>query len=425
MDGQVLGFWAFGIASDHLDDRKLVSVGRFARDISELLYQRQQVREADSLDRRRWLDYLTLQGGRSLARDLKAALGVTTKRLRVIEDLFQRSKSGYLLYDAFGQLLLDNPPAAHLCQELGLQAYDLNYTDTLSYLSGLDLEAAKTCLQRVVLDGESVSLPLNSRGRKDLAATLTVTAIAGDDPAHGEVIAPAESSSLTLSGVFIEIRPSDGSSDQLPLPPWLDQVFAQQGQLLQRLTQKLTGSQSELAVAPEIANASTLAAHAHRYLHAIESGVLGDSDVAPFDQILDASISNQDKLIRQKRLIIEPRLPACQVLALVPSGQLTKLLDDLLNIAVDDAKRGSTLQIIQQENWPWLHLSICSDGIGIPARRLDDLMTAQTSIDRGSSLPRCKAIAEQAGGTLAIASEVGRGTSFDLRLPAVPVAGDG
>lgn len=425
MDGRVLGFWAFGIASDYLDARKLVSVGRFARDISELLYQRQQVREADELDRRRWLDYLTLQGGRSLARDLKAALGVTTKRLRVIEDLFQRSKSGYLLYDAFGQLLLDNPPAAHLCQELGLQAYDLNYTDTLSYLSGLDLEAAKNCLQRVVLDGESVSLPLNSQERKDLEGTLTVTAIAGDDSEHSEVIETAENSSLTLSGVFIEIRPRGGNSEQLPLPSWLDQVFAQQEQLLQRLTHKLTHLQSDHAVAPELATASSLAAHAHSYLRAIESGVLGGGEVAPFDQILIAAISNQDKLIRRKRLTVEPNLPACRVLALVPFGQLTKLLDDLLNIAVDDAKRGSTIRILQRENWPTLHVSICSDGIGIPVRRLDELLSAQTSVDRGSSLPRCKAIVEQAGGTLTIASEVGQGTSFDLRLPAVPAAGDG
>jgi len=66
-------------------------------------------------------------------------------------------------------------------------------------------------------------------------------------------------------------------------------------------------------------------------------------------------------------------------------------------------------------------VAVADTGCGIPADRLpkifDDFVTTKRR-GLGLGLAISKKIVEQLGGTIAVASEVGRGTTFTLEFPA-------
>ena len=126
------------------------------------------------------------------------------------------------------------------------------------------------------------------------------------------------------------------------------------------------------------------------------------------------------------------------------AGRIRQILLNLVSNAVKFTERGHVLIAANRiggadgADTVMVEWEVSDTGIGIPAEKLpalfDEFMQADSSITRrfggsGLGLAISKRLAEQMGGSLTVASEQGRGTTFRLRLtlpvaetPAAPVA---
>ncbi|MEO5832454.1 MAG: HAMP domain-containing sensor histidine kinase [Nakamurella sp.] len=109
--------------------------------------------------------------------------------------------------------------------------------------------------------------------------------------------------------------------------------------------------------------------------------------------------------------------------------RLEAMLDCLLENAVKFTAPGDTIAVTAVAHADELVLTVRDTGAGVPAADLGSIFeifkTASTAGNRAGSglgLAIVKAIAESRGGTVAVSSTVGQGTTFTLRFPAGPAA---
>jgi signal transduction histidine kinase len=131
-----------------------------------------------------------------------------------------------------------------------------------------------------------------------------------------------------------------------------------------------------------------------------------------------------------------PRHP-CQVEASGPAigdydpNRVQQLLENLVENAVKYSPAGGTVRIKVWRNDDWNHLSVTDQGIGIPAADLPHVFERfhrGTNVDdrqfagMGLGLYICHGIAEQHGGRIVVHSSPQGGSTFEVALPAAPVA---
>ncbi len=94
---------------------------------------------------------------------------------------------------------------------------------------------------------------------------------------------------------------------------------------------------------------------------------------------------------------------------------------NLITNAIQATQPGGVVTVSTARLGDRIEISVSDTGSGIPAERLaaifDDFMTTKRH-GLGLGLAISKRIVEQLEGTIAVESEVGRGTSFTLRFPA-------
>jgi signal transduction histidine kinase len=120
--------------------------------------------------------------------------------------------------------------------------------------------------------------------------------------------------------------------------------------------------------------------------------------------------------------IVEPGLPSLQG----DEMRLGQLLDNLLSNAVKFTPAGGTVTVTVALRGPVVQLEVADTGVGIPADELGKLFdrffrasTARTVAGTGLGLSITKSIAEAHGGSVAVSSEIGAGTTFTVELPVV------
>jgi len=108
--------------------------------------------------------------------------------------------------------------------------------------------------------------------------------------------------------------------------------------------------------------------------------------------------------------------------------RLEAVLDCLLENAVRFTGSGDSIEMTADADGGELVLTVRDAGAGIPASELDTVFeifrTASTAGERAGSglgLAIVKAATEARGGTASVASALGQGTTFTLRLPVLPV----
>ena len=100
---------------------------------------------------------------------------------------------------------------------------------------------------------------------------------------------------------------------------------------------------------------------------------------------------------------------------------LGRVYRNLITNAIQATEPGGRVTIATARAGDHVEVTFADTGTGIPAERLsaifDDFVTTKTR-GLGLGLAISKRIVEQLDGTIAVQSEVGRGTSFTLRFPA-------
>lgn len=130
--------------------------------------------------------------------------------------------------------------------------------------------------------------------------------------------------------------------------------------------------------------------------------------------------------------------PLAELFGLWDSGRLERVVSNLVSNAVKYSPRGGEIRVrIAQEvidDLPWALLEVSDHGMGIPAADLpfvfDRFRRAENVAGRisgtGIGLASVRQIVELHGGTVAVRSKEGEGTTFTVQLPLMPmVAGDG
>lgn len=112
---------------------------------------------------------------------------------------------------------------------------------------------------------------------------------------------------------------------------------------------------------------------------------------------------------------------ARRLLARVDSHQMRQVLLNLLRNALDACRSGDEINIRFLVDGPSLIFKISDSGIGIPAKnkdRLFDLFFTTKQKGTGLGLAICRKIVQDHGGSIAVESEEGTGTSVTVRLPS-------
>jgi signal transduction histidine kinase len=108
--------------------------------------------------------------------------------------------------------------------------------------------------------------------------------------------------------------------------------------------------------------------------------------------------------------------------------RLRQLLTNLVENGIRYSQRGKVQVEIAGRDGR-LQVRVTDSGVGIPADQLEAIFEPFTQVDSSASrvhggvglgLSICKKIADGMGGTIAVHSEVGRGTCFELELPVAP-----
>jgi signal transduction histidine kinase len=166
------------------------------------------------------------------------------------------------------------------------------------------------------------------------------------------------------------------------------------------------------------------------------------------DDILDISrVESGSLIIRRERVAVRPAVDDAAVVvqpAIAARGNrltidvddleiagdraaLTRVLVHLLDNAAKFTSRGA-ITITARRSGDELALAVRDTGVGIPAPAMQHIFQKFTQADDSSTrlhggaglgLALCKALVERMGGTIAVDSEVGRGSTFTIRLPIV------
>ena len=100
---------------------------------------------------------------------------------------------------------------------------------------------------------------------------------------------------------------------------------------------------------------------------------------------------------------------------------LGRVYRNLITNAIQATEPGGRVTIATSRVGEYVEVTVADTGSGIPAERLsaifDDFVTTKRR-GLGLGLAISKRIVEQLDGTIAVESEVGRGTAFTLRFPA-------
>ena len=108
--------------------------------------------------------------------------------------------------------------------------------------------------------------------------------------------------------------------------------------------------------------------------------------------------------------------------------RIKEILYNLLNNAVKFTPEGGRVWIEAARQGDSLHISVCDTGIGIPEKEQPSIFekfyqvgdtTGGIREGTGLGLPITKHLVELHGGSISVASQPGKGSSFRLVLPLV------
>ena len=139
----------------------------------------------------------------------------------------------------------------------------------------------------------------------------------------------------------------------------------------------------------------------------------------------------REEALRFREVAVETDLTLTIDVAEVPAVRgstrdLSLLVRNLIDNAIRYTKPGGTVVVQVSATDDQVHLYVRDDGVGIPTRDLSRVFERFYRVDRarsrdtggtGLGLAIVRHVTENHGGTVRVASELGRGTSFDVTLP--------
>ncbi|HEU4830704.1 MAG TPA: HAMP domain-containing sensor histidine kinase [Candidatus Saccharimonadales bacterium] len=154
----------------------------------------------------------------------------------------------------------------------------------------------------------------------------------------------------------------------------------------------------------------------HLKVHLIEDSVANVYDTIKDDMQLRASSQNR---------LLSVQLPADLPTIAVDRASLSEVFANLIDNAVKYSNEGGTINVNAAVKGDYVEVSIQDFGIGMPGSVVSNLFqkfyrshrSRETVAGTGIGLYISKAIVESHGGTIAVRSEEGKGSTFIVSLP--------
>jgi PAS domain S-box-containing protein len=145
-----------------------------------------------------------------------------------------------------------------------------------------------------------------------------------------------------------------------------------------------------------------------------------------FAEIITSAVKEKEELAKEKDVKIDVDLGYEGDIVGDPF-KLKRVILNLLDNAIKFNRIGGEVKIKVSKEQGWVKIAISDTGIGIPEDRLEDIFKPLTQLDpsptrryggTGTGLAVAKRIVEAHGGKIWVESEVGKGSTFYIMLPA-------
>jgi signal transduction histidine kinase len=162
-----------------------------------------------------------------------------------------------------------------------------------------------------------------------------------------------------------------------------------------------------------------------------ESGMITPENTSVrVTEVVDLAVRLSERRAAERgveiRLELTPGLGATPIET--DRGKLTQILLNLLSNSVKFTEPGGVITVAGRINQDWVELQVRDTGIGIAEKDITKVMTPfgqvasvyQTRDGFGLGLPLTNRLAQALGGSFALQSVVGQGTTATVRLPRIP-----
>ena len=143
-------------------------------------------------------------------------------------------------------------------------------------------------------------------------------------------------------------------------------------------------------------------------------------------EIITGAVKEKEKLAKEKGIKMKVEL-GYEGEMMADPFKLKRAILNLLDNAIKFNRMGGEVRIRVSEEQGWIKIAITDTGIGIPEDRLEDIFKPLTQLDSsptrryggtGTGLAVAKRIVEAHGGKIWVESEVRKGSTFYITLPA-------
>jgi PAS domain S-box-containing protein len=144
-------------------------------------------------------------------------------------------------------------------------------------------------------------------------------------------------------------------------------------------------------------------------------------------EVARAAAALIEPLARRRDLAFEVRIPDAPLVALTEDGKARQIVLNLLSNAVKFTAEGGVRLLLEQDG-AWAVIRILDTGVGIAPEHLERVWEPFWQAQQGNTrqvggtglgLSVCRELSRLLGGELRVASEVGAGSEFSLRLPCL------
>gem|GEM_PF-3506503 len=149
-------------------------------------------------------------------------------------------------------------------------------------------------------------------------------------------------------------------------------------------------------------------------------------------QLTDDAVRQMASLVQEKPVKLEAKIPDDWRPLRTDSGKLRQIVVNLVSNAIKFTREGSVRVVGRQipslagDDKPWVELSVLDTGVGIPKEKLETMFKMFSQVDNrvarqfegmGIGLYISQHLAHLLGGSITVESEVGKGSTFTLRIP--------
>lgn len=425
--GQVLGFWAFGIAPAELarnpDFEEMI--GTYGGELGRWLdTRRRQARGQGARDGFLRECVTFVRAGRPFRR-VQRGLSVLKSRVRHLDGLLDEAHAAAIVYDLFGRTLEVNARMTELLQKRGFSPRERSILDLVRLLTGQDESAGRRLLRHVVQEKAPISVPVTLPGEErkylfSLRALLHKGAHAdGEDPPP-----------FHIQGIVCELLDMTASTRLSEIKGLLSQKLSAQLRNHFAAIELAASMAGRERITPERRSSVLGTIHARvkdsvdvlveceRYL--TQEAVTAEPDLFPVDPRppLARALEAARPLAKERGASIEVTQPEIMGHVLASPVRLHEVFEYVVRLLLHDVVDNGKARVEVEEKEKTVSYRFSNTGCGLPNDQFREYLFGAWQKASGEllSLRKVLELVHHWGGEFEAESEVGVGMRLRLEL---------